>query len=714
MQKPSPFPCRPLQEQRFFARPQQVKCDTRGALLRDAQQPQWVGCANGVHCCVEHRCVSFDACIELDKTLDGPCSCFVVAEGTLETVSVRGFHKCMYCGYEDSSLAPCVFCGQVVCQLHPLSKGTNRCRCWTSSETYFHWQKAMESRRMEALGGQVTRAAAYVSIGGYLKEDWFCQEPLPEELSATPHLIVVEAMRLSPVCRRLLHPALEASEGDSWLRLTDIALRMREDNFQIVGDMVYSTDKVMPRGIRRAPGERREEWSVEWHQRYMDLAPFATHFGSHRLRWGGHHDSPSCDIGDPPFLLDNEMVALGTTVRPWIGSECDHLLWNTSTCHVCDVYEGLHHLRIIEPLSQYYYGLACVPACVEKYWVRTGITIRLTCDASGSDHHTVAVILVPLEGPDDHQFARREYVVVVHALYFRDSGRAEAAAQTIAQLIGFRCERLGLHVAIWNDHRSQALETYTEHCATSVRRTPPWNMMRRCSVRTNWCQFTQASFRLPPVGALSRDQQPEADSWARGPLARRGTNRMPQSCVRWKTCRWCLWEQRTSLPSYKASYEIPEPLGCAPSLRRFPQSFIAVPRARNPEDPTCVADAVQAAVIVASADCDRGRPVAAALVDCKCWVDDARHYTLVFNRLQGRIGVDNAHPAMVCLNSAVKLAEVIISFECWDDHGLVPVMQMGAFHETTLFFRVVCFLGDGFGSASDPQQPTAPRFLHCV
>ena len=131
-------------------------------------------------------------------------------------------------------------------------------------------------------------------------------------------------------------------------------------------------------------------------------------------------------------------------------------------------------------MAQYYYGLACVPVCVEECWIRCRTVIRITCDASGSPYHTIEVILTPQQGPEDYRFARRQYVVVVHALYFRNSGRAESTAQTIAQLIGIRCERIGLQVAVWNDNESQALETYTEHCATRVRRFPLWNMMSQC------------------------------------------------------------------------------------------------------------------------------------------------------------------------------------------------------------------------------------------
>ena len=59
---------------------------------------------------------------------------------------------------------------------------------------------------------------------------------------------------------------------------------------------------------------------------------------------------------------------------------------------------------------------------------------------------SLSFLLTPQEGPEDYVFPRRQYVVVVHALYFRDPARAEAAAQTLAQVIALRCERLQLHV----------------------------------------------------------------------------------------------------------------------------------------------------------------------------------------------------------------------------------------------------------------------------
>ena len=123
------------------------------------------------------------------------------------------------------------------------------------------------------------------------------------------------------------------------------------------------------------------------------------------------------------------------------------------------------------------------------------------------------------------------------------------------------------------------------------------------------------------------------------------------------------------------------------------------PRRTDLDNPTCVSEAVMAAIEFAFTDPGQGRPEPAMLEDCRCWVADARHYTLVFNHLQEQVGVDNALPVMVCLDSAVKLAEVSISFEWWNDQRLVPVMQMGTFAETTQFFRVVCF-------PSGRNQPT--------
>ena len=95
-----------------------------------------------------------------------------------------------------------------------------------------------------------------------MKEDWFPDESLPDQLSTMPHLSVVEAMRLSRECLCILYESFQAAERDSRFRLADIAWRMREDNFQIVGDTVCRTNDVLPRGIHRAPGERRGDWSV--------------------------------------------------------------------------------------------------------------------------------------------------------------------------------------------------------------------------------------------------------------------------------------------------------------------------------------------------------------------------------------------------------------------------------------------------------------------
>ena len=199
-------------------------------------------------------------------------------------------------------------------------------------------------------------------------------------------------------------------------------------------------------------------------------------------------------------------------------------------------------------MAQYWYGLACVPECVEASWRQNQTAIAITCDASGSPYYTTAVVLTPQPSSQDYLFARRQYVVAVHALYFKKSGRAELTGQTIAQLIGLRCERIGLTITVRNDNESQSLETGAEHSHNRVCRVRPWSMPRRQSVRQGWCSFMQAAYRLPPVELVLCEELPAADSWARGPRASRGTERMPQSRVCFKTCRWCLWAH-TSLNS---------------------------------------------------------------------------------------------------------------------------------------------------------------------
>ena len=408
------------------------------------------------------------------------------------------------------------------------------------------------------------------------------------------------------------------------------------------------------------------------------------------------------------------MVASGTTIRPIIGSACDRFLWNSSGCHVCDLYEGIRHPRMLEHLPKYYYGLTCVPKAVEDYWVRHKINVCLTCDASADEHCTISVILTPHEGPEDYVFPRRQYVVVVHALYFRDSARAEAAAQTLAQIVALRCERLKLHASIWNDNKTQALETYTEHCQTRVRATPPWNMLRRSRVRTDWPSLIQLGYRLAPVGFLLREEIPEADSWARGPRGSRGTNRMPQSRVRWKTCRWCLWEQCSAPDRYRDSYDIPEPEGYIPSMRRCPQSIIATQRVEDPRDPTCVVQAVREAVKLAFAHAESLPVLWATQADCMCWLEDACTYTVMFNQRLGTDGLDNTHPAMVCLHSAAKLAMVSISFEWWNDTQLLPVMQIGTFQPCSMFFRVLCMSMNSHSTSSSSSRYIEPGLLICV
>ena len=83
------------------------------------------------------------------------------------------------------------------------------------------------------------------------------------------------------------------------------------------------------------------------------------------------------------------------------------------------------------------------------------------------------------------------------------------------------------------------------------------------------------------------------------------------------------------------------------------------------------------AVKMAHADPGGRQTILATQEDCMCWIEDARHYTLMFSRRNGSVGLDNRHPAMICLTSAVKLAEVCISFDWWTDEQLVPVMQLG-------------------------------------
>ena len=126
---PSPFPARPIQEQRFFTHPHLARCGVCGA---SAGSGHWT-----MHYCSEHRVVVCIRCIQIGMTgYAGPCRCFAPVPVEGPVVSKRGLHHCMYCDFEDAGLCACPYCGQVVCQMHPLFQGPHRCRCWTSDVRY--------------------------------------------------------------------------------------------------------------------------------------------------------------------------------------------------------------------------------------------------------------------------------------------------------------------------------------------------------------------------------------------------------------------------------------------------------------------------------------------------------------------------------------------------------------------------------------------------
>ena len=106
---------------------------------------------------------------------------------------------------------------------------------------------------------------------------------------------------------------------------------------------------------------------------------------------------------------------------------------------------------------------------------------------------------------------------------------------------------------------------------------------------------------------------------------------MPQSRLRWMTCRWCLWEQHSAPDYYRQSFFIPEPAEYIPSLLRCPESLLITPRVEDPRDPTCVIEAVRAAVDVAYASPDSLPNLWSTQEDCRCWLDDACTYMHFFN-----------------------------------------------------------------------------------
>ena len=212
----------------------------------------------------------------------------------------------------------------------------------------------MESYRLLSTRDDAVLSLFFVSVGGYCQEDWFPETRLPQQLSTSPQMLVVDAMRLSPTCFVTLHRSFVASGHDPHLRLTDVAWRLQGDVFRITGDIIWRTNDLLPLSVHYALGEHQPEWDRNWFRSYVRRAPFAAHFASHRVRWGRLHDNQAYDIGHPPHSITNELVAEGTTVRPCFGTDCDRVLWNCSDCHICDLWEGLNHPQLIEMMAQYW------------------------------------------------------------------------------------------------------------------------------------------------------------------------------------------------------------------------------------------------------------------------------------------------------------------------------------------------------------------------
>ena len=339
---PSPFPLRSLQEQRFFTHSHLARCWICNHI---AGSGHWT-----LHYCSEHRLITCEQCIRAGLTAYGPCHCFKPRSIEDYIASARGLLKCMYCDFEDSSLTPCPFCGQVVCQMHPLHLGPRRCECWTLDARYLRWEAQTMSHRQAYLQDHSRWRASFLSIGGFHWEDYYEQKQFPKIMNQMPDLLVPSAMKLAASCETVLGAAGGASADHSGSRLCDIAWRIRADNFTPVCCILPRTNDLLPLEKVLAPGESGGKWTKDWQRRYMDAAPFATHFASHRVQWAHLHDRMACHIGDPRYHLRHSMVASGTTVRPAIGSQCDEMVWNNSDCHVCDLHEGIRHPRILEHL----------------------------------------------------------------------------------------------------------------------------------------------------------------------------------------------------------------------------------------------------------------------------------------------------------------------------------------------------------------------------
>ena len=186
------------------------------------------------------------------------CNCFQFVDDELGRpwlVTKHGLRRCIYCGHEHPSVFPCDECGEVVCPFHTLDKGPHRCRCWTTAAFYQKWDRNVEGYRLLSTRDDAVLSLFFVSIGGYCQEDWFPETQLPEQVSASPQMPVVDAMRLSPACFVALHRSFIASGHNPCLRLTDIAWRLRGDVFHITGDTTWRTNDLLPLSVHRDLGE---------------------------------------------------------------------------------------------------------------------------------------------------------------------------------------------------------------------------------------------------------------------------------------------------------------------------------------------------------------------------------------------------------------------------------------------------------------------------
>ena len=437
-------------------------------------------------------------------------------------------------------------------------------------------------------------------------------------------------------------------------------------------------------------GSRARKLYKEWLENAPPAFPFPNPEG---WRMADRIDNQQFPVRvDPHVNINAEELGvsdLGSTQFP-TSADCARFTHYSRGCHICTAIECLAWPRDTFRLAWSMYERIDVPRDVVQRWIRTQVRIDVECDGSGKPRGNIAIVLVD----SDADVARRprRYALVMHCLLFAASALAERWASTFGALLGLALAHLQVNFRILNDNQGMVNALQVEFLAhtfpsNSGDRAMDPNQAVTCTsrcmpffeaVRHMWSEELYPYFQLPQVTHVPRAEVANADAYARGPCAHKGSKRSAVYRVKLEVCKLCLF---FATSGHTTLWEIVPP---PRTLGLFTRCIGFIPEFR-PNQYRCMHDAIGMVLrdVILRRSMGEGITLAAVRATMKWFVlaieEDYKY------------GIGVRSPAIGRLRNLLVLIQTTVEVVVVQGTISYVILQVGHFGDQNRCYRIFCF-----------------------